>query len=165
MIIILAIDPGTATTGYAILKKKAAGIELVSCGCITTPAKDSPAKRLLTISKDLERLITKYHPQELVVEQLFFAKNTTTAMAVGQARGVVLLAGAKASLEIGEYTPLQVKQAVTGFGQATKQQVQKMVKNILHLEKVPRPDDAADAIAVGLCHLQTKYFISKAVKN
>ena len=152
---ILAIDPGTATTGYAILKQKDKKIGLVDYGCLVTPAKTEASQRLLTIAEDLDQLISKYKPEELVVEQLFFSKNVKTAMAVGQARGVILLSGAKHGLAIAEYSPLQVKQAITGFGQAEKKQVQKMVQSILGLEKMPTPDDAADAIAIGLCHLQT----------
>ncbi|MFC1617958.1 crossover junction endodeoxyribonuclease RuvC [Patescibacteria group bacterium] len=155
---ILAIDPGTATTGYAILKtadKQREKPRIVTYGCITTRAKTPAAKRLQTIAQDLRQLIKEHQPNELAVEKLFFAKNVTTGMAVGQARGVILLAGAEADLAITEYTPLQIKQAITGYGQASKQQIQAMIKNIFKLADIPKPDDAADAIAIGLCHWQT----------
>ncbi len=155
---ILAIDPGTATTGYAILEVSPKNDlpKILGYGCITTPAKTPAASRLQTIAKDLRQLIEKYDPSELAVEQLFFAKNVTTGIAVGQARGVILLAGAEAGLKISEYTPLQVKQAITGYGQATKLQVQYMLKNIFKLKNIPKPDDAADAIAIGWCHLNKR---------
>lgn len=154
---ILAIDPGTAITGYSLLSAgpKGQDIKLINYGCITTKAKTPLPQRLVTIANDLQTLITKYNPQELAVEKLFFAKNVKTGIAVGQARGVVLLLGAKNNLEIFEYTPLQIKQAVTGYGQASKQQIQQMVQIIMKLKQIPKPDDAADAIAAGLCHLQT----------
>lgn len=156
---ILAIDPGTATTGFAILRAQKKDLDLLDYGCIITKPKQPLAGRLAIIAKDLRRLITLYRPQELAVEQLFFAQNAKTAMAVGQARGVVLLIGAENKLAIAEYTPLQVKQALTGFGRAEKPQIQQMVKTVLHLAKIPKPDDAADAIAIGLCHLQTSNFL------
>jgi len=157
---ILAIDPGTATTGFAILESDKKSIRLLDCGCIITKPKQPLSRRLVIIAKDLRRLVSRYHPQELAVEQLFFAKNAKTALSVGQARGVVLLIGAENQLKISEYTPLQVKQALTGYGQADKKQIQNMVKTILDLATIPKPDDAADAAAIGLCHLQTNNFIN-----
>lgn len=156
---ILAIDPGTATTGFAVLQIQKKDLDLLDYGCIITKPKQPLASRLAIIAKDLRRLITRYHPRELAVEQLFFAQNAKTAMAVGQARGVVLLVGAEKKMIIAEYTPLQVKQALTGFGRAGKPQIQQMVKTVLRLAKIPKPDDAADAIAIGLCHLQTSNFL------
>lgn len=154
---ILAIDPGTATTGYAVLVTKNTGSDpkLVSYGCITTKPNSSLSKRLETLAKNLRSLVKHFRPHELIVEELFFAKNAKTAIAVGQARGVILLVGEENKIKIFEYKPAEVKLAVTGYGQAPKKQVQEMVKNILHLESIPRPDDAADAIALGLCHLQS----------
>ncbi len=157
---ILSIDPGTATTGFAILKSDKKVIRLIDCGCIITKPNQPLSRRLVIIAKDLRSLITRYRPQELAVEQLFFAKNAKTALSVGQARGVVLLVGAENKLKIGEYTPLQVKQALTGYGKADKKQIQNMVKTILDLATIPKPDDAADAVAIGLCHLQTNNFIN-----
>ncbi|MFC1721873.1 crossover junction endodeoxyribonuclease RuvC [Patescibacteria group bacterium] len=157
---ILAIDPGTATTGYAILQisRRNSNPKLVSYGCIITTAKTPLPKRLAILAKDLRSLISRFHPQELAVEELFFAKNVKTGTAVGQARGVILLIGAEKKLKIAEYKPVEIKLAVTGYGQAPKKQIQRMVKTILGLETRPRPDDAADAIALGLCHLQTRKF-------
>jgi len=156
---ILAIDPGTAATGYAILEKSkhATKPDVKEYGCITTTAKTPLPERLGILAKDLRKIIKKYKPEELAVEKLFFAKNVKTGIAVGQARGVILLVGAENRLQISEYSPAEVKQAVSGYGQAPKAQVQKMIKTILSLEKTPRPDDAADAIAIGLCHLQTNH--------
>lgn len=156
---ILAIDPGTATTGFAVLQAGKKEIRLLDYGCIITRPKQPLASRLAIIAQDLRRLIARYHPRELAVEQLFFAQNAKTALAVGQARGVVLLIGAEKKLAIAEYTPLQVKQALTGYGRASKPQIQEMVQLTLRLEKLPKPDDAADAIAIGLCHLQTSNFL------
>ncbi len=154
---ILAIDPGTATTGYAVLKigKGKKEPELKEYGCITTKPKIELPKRLAILAKDLRNIIRKFGPDELAVEKLFFAKNVKTGIAVGQARGVILLLGAENKLKVYEYSPAEIKQSVTGYGQASKQQIQRVVKATLGLEKIPRPDDAADAIAIGLCHLQT----------
>ncbi len=152
---IIAIDPGTATTGFALLQKSRSEVRLLDYGCIITSPKNTLPQRLQIIARDLRRLIKRYRPQELAIETLFFAKNVKTAMAVGQARGVTLLIGAENKLKISEYTPLQVKQALTGYGRADKRQIQLLVKARLNLKNIPKPDDAADAIAIGLCHFQT----------
>jgi len=150
--LILAIDPGTATTGYGIVDYQGNRFKVKDYGVILTEAKLPVELRLQKIYDQLKDLINRYGPDSLVVEQLFFNTNTRTALAVGQARGVCLLVGAHSGLEIAEYTPLQVKQAVVGYGRASKIQVQQMVKTILNLEEIPRPDDAADALALAICH-------------
>lgn len=150
---ILGIDPGTATTGFGVVEEDSQG-QLISVGygTIITPPDMSVEKRLLSIYEQLKEIILLYKPQAAAVEKLFFYKNVTTAMAVGQSRGVVVLSFAQAGLPIGEYTPLEVKQAVTGYGNADKKQIQQMVKVLLNLETIPKPDDAADALAVAICH-------------
>lgn len=150
---ILGIDPGTATTGYALLREKTDGsLEAVDYGVILTPAGMPQPERLLLLYRRLKEIILLHHPQCGAVEKLFFQRNITTAMTVSQARGVILLALAEAGLPVGEYTPLEVKQAVAGYGGAEKKQVQQMVKMLLELEDIPRPDDAADALAIAICH-------------
>ncbi|MGC9521775.1 MAG: crossover junction endodeoxyribonuclease RuvC [Anaerolineae bacterium] len=150
---VLGIDPGTATTGYAVVEETEGRLELIAMGAITTPAKTPLPLRLKQIYSDLEALINTYHPDASAVEELFFSRNARTAMSVGHARGVTLLALADADLAIAEYTPMQIKQAVTGYGNADKHQVQQMVKMLLNLSEIPRPDDAADAAAVAVCYL------------
>lgn len=150
--IVLGIDPGTATTGFAVVTRDGGDPQLVDYGVITTEKSQPAHERLLCLHRGIQGLLSEHNPTDVAVEQLFFNTNVTTALKVGQARGVILLAAATASARLGEYTPLQVKQSVVGYGKATKQQVQQMVKSILRLEDVPRPDDAADAIAVALCH-------------
>lgn len=154
---IIALDPGTATTGYAVifLKSKFAGPELIEYGCIETSPQQTLPQRLSVLATDLRSLIKKHRPREMVVEKLFFAKNVKTGIAVGQARGVILLLAGENRLQVAEYSPAEIKRAVTGYGQAPKKQIQNAVKKTLNLEKTPRSDDAADAIAAGLCHLQT----------
>ncbi len=147
---IIGIDPGVATTGWGVIKQTTSSITAVAYGVISTPAKQPLAQRLMTIADDFEKLIKKYQPDKLAIEELFFAKNVTTALAVGQARGVILLLGQRHKLPISEYTPLQVKQAITSFGQADKKQVQKMVAALLRLQTIPQPDDAADALAIAI---------------
>jgi crossover junction endodeoxyribonuclease RuvC len=150
---ILGIDPGTATTGYGVVDEDPQGqLISVAYGTINTPANMAVEKRLLCIFEELKKLILLYEPHAAAVEKLFFYQNVTTAMTVSQARGVVVLSIAQAGLPFGEYTPLEVKQAVTGYGKADKQQVQQMVKTLLNLESIPKPDDAADALAVAICH-------------
>lgn len=149
--IILGIDPGTATTGFGVILEEKNQVKYIDCGHIATTPKDIMADRLLIINKAVEVLIKKYKPQLAAVENLFFAKNRTTAIAVAQARGVILATLAKHKIMLQEYTPLQVKQAITGYGRADKNQMQKMVKNILNLDKVPKPDDSADALALAIC--------------
>lgn len=150
--IILGIDPGTAITGFGVIDQQKGLIKLLGAGVVRTPAKQALELRLLTIFNELNTLIQEFKPSHIAVEQLYFAKNVTTAMSVSHARGVVLLLGAQYGLELAEYTPLQVKQAITGYGKADKRQVQEMVKTILKLKSIPKPDDAADAIAISICH-------------
>lgn len=147
---ILGIDPGTGIVGFGIIDRIGAKNMLVDAGVIRTPANTPAQQRLETIFTDLKEIITTHKPEVMVVEQLFFAKNVTTAMTVSQARGVILLAGQQAGLKIHEYTPLQIKQALTGYGRAEKSQIQEMVRAQLGLKEVPRPDDAADALAAAL---------------
>lgn len=154
--IILGVDPGTATTGYGVVKKEGSKFTLVDFGVILTPAKTELHHRLDTIFDELTEIIKKHQPDEVVVEELFFATNAKTAISVGQARGVILLAAKKQNVPIAEYTPLEVKMAITGYGKADKKQIQQMVKAILALKEIPKPDDAADALAIAICHGQTR---------
>ena len=153
--LVLGIDPGTAITGYGLVKGEDDDLTLVVYGTITTSSDWPQPERLQRIYRELTALIEDWQPTVVAVEELFFSKNVRTALSVGQARGVVLLAAANAGLPIHEYTPLQVKQAIVGYGRATKDQVQQMVKMLLGLESVPQPDDAADAIAVAICHVHS----------
>ena len=153
--ITLGIDPGTAIVGYAIVMAQGSELSLLACDVICTSAKMPLAERLLCIYKELNTVIATHKPQESAMEELFFAKNARTAMTVGQARGVAMLALANNGLSIAEYTPKQVKQAVTGYGGADKDQVGEMVRILLKLSAIPQPDDAADAAAVAICHLHT----------
>lgn len=150
--IIMGIDPGTATTGYGIIKKEVQKHTLIKYGCILTPAKTPLCDRLDTIFDELSELIEEFRPDQIAVEELFFAANSKTAIAVSQARGVILLAGKKKGLPVHEYTPLEVKMALTGYGRADKNQIQQMVKTLLGLKDIPKPDDAADALAIAICH-------------
>jgi crossover junction endodeoxyribonuclease RuvC len=145
---ILGIDPGIGRMGYAVIKSEHGDAALVECGCITTIANTPDPERLLEIKKDLDFILKKWKPEALCIESLFFAANSKTAMSVGQARGVAILAAAENKLKIIEITPLQVKIALTGYGKAEKRQVQKMLLQILKLKKIPKPDDAADAAAI-----------------
>lgn len=150
--IILGIDPGFAITGYGIIKYENNKFKVIDYGAITTESDLKLSERLLILYNDLEQLIDKYNPDVISIEELFFNKNIKTALNVGHGRGVVLLAAAKKNKPIFEYTPLQVKQSVVGYGRAQKPQIQQMVKMILNLEKIPKPDDVADALAVAICH-------------
>jgi len=150
--LILGLDPGTAIVGYAILEKEKNKMRSVKYGCIRTGAGEEPGERLVCIEKELSKVIKEFRPDEAAVEKLFFMKNVKTAIAVSQARGMILCALAKLKLPAFEYTPLQVKLTVTGYGQASKLQVQRMVKGILGLKELPHPDDAADALAIAICH-------------
>jgi crossover junction endodeoxyribonuclease RuvC len=152
-VIILGVDPGTATTGYGLVRESDGELEMVAFGAITTPAGEPMPVRLQAVYGGLRELIETHRPAAGAVEKLFFSRNVRTAMSVGQARGVALLALADAGLLAGEYTPLEIKQAVTGYGGADKHQVQQMVMTLLGLAEIPRPDDAADALAVAICHL------------
>lgn len=157
--IALGIDPGTAIVGYAVVMARGSELSLLACDVITTPAGMPLAQRLQLIYEGLSKLIAIHKPQEAAMEELFFAKNARTAMTVGQARGVAMLALANGGLSVAEYTPKQVKQAVTGYGSAGKEQVGEMVRILLKLTSVPRPDDAADAAAVAICHLNTAPYV------
>lgn len=158
--IALGIDPGTAIVGYAVVAVRGNELSMIVCNVITTPARMPLAERLQNIYQNLVEIIAMYHPQEAAMEELFFAKNARTAMTVGQARGVAMLALANGGLPISEYTPKQVKQAVTGYGAAKKDQVGEMVRILLKLSAIPRPDDAADAAAVAICHLHTSQILT-----
>lgn len=154
---ILGIDPGTGILGFGVIEAARGKAQLVDAGVIRTPVKEDDAVRLLTIYEELTDIIVAIKPTVMSVEKLFFARNVTTAMTVAQARGIVLLCGQQAGLEIYEYTPMQIKMAVTGYGKADKKQMQEMVRVILGLETVPKPDDCADAIAAALTHAQTTH--------
>ncbi|NLE75450.1 MAG: crossover junction endodeoxyribonuclease RuvC [Chloroflexi bacterium] len=150
---VLGIDPGTARLGYGLVEGDGAHLQVQGCGTLTTEATLSLPQRLAEIYRAVRRLVDESAADVVAVEELFFSRNVRTAFAVGQARGVVLLAAAHAGLPVVEYTPQQVKQAVTGYGAAPKEQVQEMVRVLLNLAEVPRPDDTADALAVAICHL------------
>jgi crossover junction endodeoxyribonuclease RuvC len=149
---ILGIDPGTGILGFGIIDVERGNPQLVDAGVIRTPVKEDDAIRLQVIYEELSDIIAQTKPTEMSVEKLFFAQNVTTAMTVAQARGVVLLAGKQAGLTIYEYTPLQIKQALTGYGRAEKKQIQEMVRVILKLKVIPKPDDCADALAAAITH-------------
>jgi crossover junction endodeoxyribonuclease RuvC len=149
---IIGIDPGTGILGFGVIESNGGKNQLVDAGVIRTPVKEDDAIRLQTIFEEITDIIADTKPQEMSIEKLFFAQNVTTAMTVAQARGVVLLAGIQAGLSIAEYTPLQIKQALTGYGRAEKKQMQEMVRVLLGLKDVPQPDDCADALAAALTH-------------
>src|SRR5579884_615545 len=153
--IALGIDPGTAILGYAVVAARGSELSMIACDVVTTPAGMPLAQRLQHIYTRLSEIVATYKPNEAAMEELFFAKNARTALSVGHARGVAMLALANGGLSVAEYTPKQVKQAVTGYGSAGKEQVGEMVRILLKLKAVPRPDDAADAAAVAICHLNT----------
>lgn len=153
---ILGIDPGTATVGWAVLEEDSGTLKALGFGHFSTPAKTPLPTRLLEIARDLEGIVARYAPEEAGIESLFFFNNQKTAIAVAQARGAILLTLERLGLPMAEYTPLQVKQALTGYGQADKKQVQLMVKSILRLDAIPTPDDAADAVAIALCHCHSR---------
>lgn len=149
---IIGIDPGTGILGFGVIDIERGKASLVDAGVIRTPAHQADVLRLETIFDELTEIIEQTKPTMMSVEKLYFSRNVTTAMSVAQARGVVLLCGQQAGLEVFEYTPLQIKQAVTGYGKADKKQIQEMVRMILGLKEIPKPDDAADAIAAALTH-------------
>ena len=154
--IILGIDPGTAITGFGVLKKIGKHeLKLIDYGCIKTPTNLSTAERLALLNKELSSLLKKQKPDIAAIEDIFFFKNLKTAIKVSQARGVILFTIAKAKIPIYEYTPLQIKQAVACYGRAEKSQVQKMVKRLLNLKDIPKPDDASDALATAICCANT----------
>jgi crossover junction endodeoxyribonuclease RuvC len=153
---VLGIDPGTATTGYGLIREREDGsLQIVEYGAILTPAKMPMPERLLELHNQLKDLIALHRPDSGAVEKLFVYRNVTNAISVGQARGVALLTMAQAHLDIFEYTPMEVKQAVAGYGGADKPQIQMMVKALLELEEIPKPDDAADALAVAITHIHS----------
>jgi crossover junction endodeoxyribonuclease RuvC len=149
---IIGIDPGTGILGFGVIESAGGKNQLVDAGVIRTPVKEDDAVRLQTIYEEITDIIAQNKPQEMSIEKLFFAQNVTTAMTVAQARGVVLLAGMQSGLQISEYTPLQIKQSLTGYGRADKKQMQEMVRVLLGLKEVPKPDDCADALAAALTH-------------
>jgi crossover junction endodeoxyribonuclease RuvC len=149
--IIIGIDPGIADTGYGVIRAKKGKLECLDYGSIRTAASLDLPERLWQLYESLDQLITRYQPELVSVEQLFFCKNVKTALIVGHARGVVLLAAKRHGIHLVEFTPLQIKQAVASYGQADKKQVQRMVKTILNLNEIPQPDDAADALAGAIC--------------
>ena len=155
--VILGMDPGTALLGFGVIAGDTEP-QLIDVGVIETDSKAPMPERLKILHAETTRLIETFQPDVLAIEQLFFARNVTTAIAVGQARGVVLLAAAQAGVEVAEYTPSEVKFAISGYGKASKPQMQEMVRIILNLEYAPQPDDAADALAIALCHAQTAPF-------
>ncbi len=157
---ILGLDPGTATTGYGVIDEVDGRLTAVVYGVIITPANEAAPQRLQIIYQQLNELIATYQPDSAAVEELFFGRNITTAVSVGQARGVLLLALANAHIPISEYSPPKVKGAVTGYGKADKKQVQMMVTNLLDLPAPPQPDDAADGLAVAITHYQYQRFES-----
>lgn len=153
--LVLGVDPGLATTGYGLVRETGGGLQVVAYGVVTTSSEHVLPVRLQQLYRELSALIREHRPDEGAVEELFFSRNVRTAMSVGQARGVALLAMADAGLPVTDYTPLTVKQAVSGFGGADKVQMQTTVKMLLRLESLPHPDDAADALAVAICHLHS----------
>ncbi|MDA8216918.1 MAG: crossover junction endodeoxyribonuclease RuvC [Dehalococcoidales bacterium] len=164
----LGIDPGTAITGYGLVRSEGDSQSLVDCGVVTTPSGLALPQRLLILYDGLSALVANWRPDQAAVEQLFFSRNVRTALAVGHARGVVLLALAKAQVPVAEYTPGEVKQAIVGYGRGRKEQIQEMVRIILGLEAVPTPDDAADALALALCHAyseRTRRLLAAAAGN
>ncbi|MDR3021621.1 MAG: crossover junction endodeoxyribonuclease RuvC [Clostridiales bacterium] len=162
--IILGIDPGLAILGFGIIEKSEHNLTLIAYGTVTTPQYESTPVRLAMIDQKITDLIAKYNPSVVAVEELFFNTNVTTGIKVAQSRGVVLVSAIKHCGHLYEYTPLQVKMALTGNGRADKKQVQYMVKAILNLDSIPRPDDAADAIAVAICHANTSQFDQREIK-
>lgn len=157
---ILGIDPGTATTGWAVIEESRGNFKAVAYGVISTSQKKSASGRIAEISSDLGKIINKYKPKEAAVEDIFFFKNLKTAVKVSESRGAILLTLENFNIKIASYTPLQVKQALTGYGRAEKRQMQIMVKNILELKNIPKPDDVADAIAIAICHINSRKLIN-----
>lgn len=160
---ILGIDPGTATIGWGIVEDISGKASAIAYGHIQTPKSLPPEDRLLQLADELEAILTKYQPEESAVEELFFSTNVKTAISVAEARGVILLTLRRFGVIIDSYNPLQVKQALTGYGKADKPQMQAMVKNILKLPEIPKPDDTADALAIALCHAFSRK--SKALRE
>lgn len=151
----LGIDPGTAIMGYGVVEEDGRKLRAVEYGCIRTSNKNAPHERLQILHERLAEIIQEFKPECVAIEKLFFTNNAKTALAVGEARGVALLAASSAGLRVAEYTPLQVKLAITGYGKADKNQIQQMVKNLLCLKEIPKPDDTADALAIAICYLHS----------
>ncbi|MBO9609039.1 MAG: crossover junction endodeoxyribonuclease RuvC [Paenibacillaceae bacterium] len=165
---ILGIDPGIAIVGFGFIEKQGSRLTPIQYGSIQTEAHSDPAQRLKAVYDSIRELIDKYKPDEVAIEKLFFNRNVTTAFAVGQARGVLILAAVQNGLPVAEYTPLQVKQAIVGYGKAEKKQVQEMVRMFLKLQAAPKPDDVADALAVAICHAHSStlaHHISEVTKR
>jgi crossover junction endodeoxyribonuclease RuvC len=159
--LVIGVDPGTAITGYGLVSESYDGkLTAIDYGVIETPSGDDPGNRLATLFTEIQKILHLHRPDHAAVEKLFFQRNVTTALAVGQARGVILLALTQQSIPTAEYTPMEVKQAVCGYGGAEKSQVQQMVKALLELERIPTPDDAADALAIAICHLNSAKYKS-----
>lgn len=158
---ILGIDPGIAIVGFGFVDKQGSKVIPVQYGCIQTEAHTPEEERLLHVYEGMKQLIDKYKPDAVALEKLFFNRNVTTAMTVSQARGVLVLSAVQSGLPVAEYTPMQVKQAMVGYGKAEKQQVQEMVRMFLKLQAVPKPDDVADALAVAICHAHSYTLNSK----
>ncbi len=151
--IVIGIDPGLATVGFGVIRTEKNVIIPVSYGCIKTSAEKQTPERLLDIYAEVTTLFEKYSPEAIAVEKLFFNKNVTNAMSVSEARGVIFLAAQQRHITVFEYTPLQVKQAITGSGRADKKQMQEMISRLLNLKEIPKPDDAADGLSIALCHV------------
>jgi crossover junction endodeoxyribonuclease RuvC len=151
--IVIGIDPGLATVGFGVIRKEENGIAPVSYGCIRTSSGKQTSERLLEIYTETSALFERYNPGAVAVERLFFNKNVTNAMSVSEARGVIFLAAQQKNIPLFEYTPNQIKQAITGSGRADKKQMQEMIKRLLNLDEVPQPDDAADGLSIALCHI------------
>lgn len=164
--LVIGIDPGTASTGYGVVRQtQDGGLEAVDFGVITTTPDEPMPQRLKKLFLELRALLEKHRPESSAVEQLFFQRNVKTAITVGQARGVVLLSLAEAGISTAEYTPMEIKQAVIGYGGADKRQIQDMVKALLGMEERPQPDDAADALAVAVCHLHSRATMRRMEEN
>ena len=158
---VIGIDPGTALTGYGIIEELPdQSLQVIDFGVIRTDSTDKPEIRLRKIFSHLNEILSLYKPESGAVEKLFFQRNTRTAMSVGQARGVAILSLAEAGLSVSEYSPVEIKQAVVGYGKASKNQVQQMVKTLLNLQEIPKPDDAADALAVAICHIHSRKMLA-----
>ena len=162
---ILGIDPGYGITGFGLVDAQRGSYRLLNCGAITTPPNTEFAWRLEVIYNDMTQLLQVAQPDVVAIEELFFGQNVTTGIGVAQSRGVILLAVRQADVPIFQYKPMQVKQAVVGYGNATKRQVQDMTKRLLHLQAMPKPDDAADAIAIALCHARSCTSLLAQVQN
>ena len=162
---ILGIDPGYGITGFGLIEAQRGQFTLLRCGAITTPAGADFSARLEMIYEDMRQLLEVCKPDCVAIEELFFGQNVTTGIGVAQSRGVILLAIRQAGLEVTSYKPMQVKQSVVGYGSATKRQVQDMTRRILRLEKMPKPDDAADAIAIALCHARASTSLLSQIRN